>query len=280
LADSTQYLYNDWLQLALELGLVGLLALGVIAWLLKKIFIKTHRPAAETPLLLAANSVLIAIAVAACFSYPLQTTLTFYSFLACAGVHARYAYRLRPQYAYTHTRVLKNSVIGLVLLALLSKTAIELYSNCLLKTANELAASGYKHEALQKLTTLNRWPFATAQSWFQQGFLLHQLNQPEAALQCLNQSDQLQPDHLTQNLQATIYLSMGNHEAAKAHYLQALYMVPNRLQPRLHLAQYYQATGQKDSAVYWAKELLSYPVKIDSEQARAIRRQAQALLHE
>jgi O-antigen polymerase len=278
LADSTQYLYNDWLQFALELGLVGLLVVTFIAWLLKKIFIKTHRLASETPLLLAANTVLVAIAVAACFSYPLQTPFTFYFFVAVVLVHARYAYRLRPQYASTHIRGLKNGIIGMLLLAILTKTVITIYSNRSLASANGWAASGYKQKALQQLQALNRWPFATAQSWFQQGFLLQQLNQPWAALQCLNKSEHIFPDRLTAALKADVYLSMGNHEAAKENYLRALHMAPNRLQARLHLAQFYHRTGQQDSAVYWAKDLLSYPVKIDNERARIIRQQAQNLL--
>jgi O-antigen polymerase len=278
LADSTQYLYNDWLQFALELGLVGLLVVAFIAWLLKKIFIKTHRPASETPLLLAANTALVAIAVAACFSYPLQTPLIFYFFLTCVLVHARYAYRLRPQYAYAYMRVLKNGIIGITLLMLLTKTAITIYSNRSLATATEWAASGYKQKALRQLQALNHWPFATAKSWFQQGFLLQQLNQPQDALQCLTNSEHLLPDRLTAALKADVYLSMGRHEAAKENYLRALHMAPNRLQARLHLAQFYHRTGQQDSVVYWAKELLSYPVKIDNEQARAIKRQAKDLL--
>ena len=157
-------------------------------------------------------------------------------------------------------------------------TAIIIYSRWQTKQATQLAAAGYTTEALEQLQGLNRWPTATAHSWFQQAQMLHQTGRPQAALACLQHCEQRRPNQLTQQLKADIYTGMGYYAKAEQCLLTAVYMAPNRLRSKYLLMLHYETTGQPHKARQWRTIILNTPAKVPSVEATFFRQQAQVLL--
>jgi tetratricopeptide (TPR) repeat protein len=267
LADDVQYLYNDWLQFCLELGMAGLLITAVIAWLLKEIFIKAKAQADKIPLLMAANATLVCIGVAALFSFPLHNTCIVWLFVFCLLIHTHYTHRLRPVYANRLIQYLKNGVVATLLALAAVNTGIQGYAKRVTKQSAALMAAGYKLVALEKLQTISHWPFTSGESLFQHAFLLYQINKPLEALACINQSERFNSSHLSMQLKGDILYSLKQYPQAEQCYLSAVYMIPNRLRSKYQLMQFYKNTGEVTKARYWQHVLLTQPVKINSPEA-------------
>jgi tetratricopeptide (TPR) repeat protein len=220
----------------------------------------------------AARVALTCMGVAALFSYPLQNTVCVYFFIACLLLYCHYTYQLRPAYNRPIIRFVKNGLIAAALLLHIANTAIKLYSQGQTRLAVELSAAGYKTEALEKLQRLNRWPTATAHSWFQQAFLLQQTGQLQQALRCLNRCQQYHTNNITRQLMGDIYYDLKDTAETERHYQTAVYMAPNRLRSKYHLMMFYKNTGQLQKARHWQRIILSMPVKIASAETQELLR--------
>jgi hypothetical protein len=66
-------------------------------------------------------------------------------------------------------------------------------------------------------------------------------------------------------LSAYINLKNGDFKKAESDYLTSVYMVPKKFKPKYELMNFYLATNQIEKALYWAKLIYSFPIKIPSE---------------
>jgi hypothetical protein len=144
--------------------------------------------------------------------------------------------------------------------------------------AVQVAAGGASKKAIQLLLQLQNNPAAAQNYAGLLASLYHQTAQTGKAIAMLEEWHNKACNQALHAQLADYYLAQNNIAAARYHYFTSLYIKPGLLQPRLQLAQLYAATGQPDSASYWTKDLLAYPVKVNSEQARQIRKKAAALL--
>ncbi|GAA4199535.1 hypothetical protein GCM10022289_10040 [Pedobacter jeongneungensis] len=76
------------------------------------------------------------------------------------------------------------------------------------------------------------------------------------------------------------YFKMADHKNAEKCFLTAAYMVPNRFVPKKLVMAYFIATGKNDKAILWAKNIISYKVKVPSKEVDLIKRSANKFLIE
>ncbi len=278
LADNVSYLYNDWLQALLEIGLVGLLILVIIIFLFYKIFIRKKNIAKHNKILQITNTILIAISVAALFNFPLQSIYIFIPFILCVSIHFYFYYQLRTNYNYAIIKRIKNFLLGILALFALYYSIIIYKYKCATKEAITLSLSGYKTEAISIFEKLEKYPFADYEATFQHAVLLFQVNKLPEALKKLKKSEQLNISDVTYKLKADIYYELGNNIEAEKNYLVAVYMIPNRMVSKFNLMQFYLKTNQKEKATYWANAILTMKIKIPSNTTNDIKNNTKLIL--
>lgn len=74
------------------------------------------------------------------------------------------------------------------------------------------------------------------------------------------------------------YERLGNVDSAVSSYRQSAMLDPNKMKPRFALMRLYLKMADTVSAVRMAKEIISMPVKIATEQADRYQRRARQLL--
>jgi tetratricopeptide (TPR) repeat protein len=268
LADNVSYLYNDWLQFALELGLVGMAIVLICRWLFFKIFVRAPAHTSARTKLFTANAVLIFLSTTACFSFTLQATPTCWLFCLALLVHARYTYSLRTAYRSTIGKGLFKLLAIAIFIFIVIRGVVQLYANKISNEAYHLSAAGMRAEALHKLERLHAKPFCkTALSLYHRAFVLHELNRSNEAVHYLQQSIEKEPSHVSYLLLGDIYNDLQEYQKAEANYLQAACMVPNRLRSKNKLVQFYKERGDSLRAEFWWKQLLETPIKIKSKEA-------------
>jgi tetratricopeptide (TPR) repeat protein len=136
------------------------------------------------------------------------------------------------------------------------------------------ASSGYSQKAIALLLPLQNNEYAAQNYAALLAGLYHQSGQTAKAIAVIETMHQRVCTHELHQLLGNYYLELHHPASGRQHYFTCLYIKPGLLQSRLNAAQFYKATGKFDSALFWAKDLLSYPVKINSPATEAMRRQA------
>lgn len=261
LAGNGYYLFNDWLQAALEIGLIGILILSICIFLFFKLY--EWKPN-NGRVLKAANAILICISVAAFFNYPLQVPLIFGSFIFSLILHFHYSYRLRQQFRYRQFVLLKNSLlIGVSLLSLYYCIYIYQYKR-LSYQAYTLNRIGYKNEADSLFQKLDKMNFSDYNTKYNYAFLLYFKNDLPQSETKINEALALAYSLDGVKLKADILYEQNKLEEAEKYYLQAVYMVPNKMYTKFNAMQFYIKTNQLAKAKYWALAIINMRIKIPS----------------
>jgi O-antigen polymerase len=111
----------------------------------------------------------------------------------------------------------------------------------------------------------------------QYGKSLGFLKQSAKAIETLKQATRHLNTTIVCSSLGQLYEQTGNPSAAEMLYLEAWYMVPNRLYPKYQLATLYNQMGARERAYVLAKELLMMPTKVESTATKEIRSWAKEL---
>jgi hypothetical protein len=136
------------------------------------------------------------------------------------------------------------------------------------------ANSGYTQKAITLLLPLQHNRFAAQNYAALLSGLYHQTGQTTKAITVIEGMHQRVCTHELHQLLGNYYLDMHHPASARQHYFTCLYIKPGLLQSRLNVAQFYKAAGQPDSALFWAHDLLRYPVKINNSEAQHLKLRA------
>jgi O-antigen polymerase len=280
LADHSYYLFNDWLQMALELGIIGLVALGFIIFLFFKLYHVTTNTKRNKTFLIGANAGLFSIATAALCSYPLQHPATLFLFAVYVTIHVYFSYTLKPTYNFLF---FKNIVRGIILISTISfayySSKVYQYKK-LSKQAMELTSSGYKNKALAIYAELKDYPFQDYNVLYNEAVVWHQKKDLKKALQVLSNCEKINIDDNILKLKAEIYNELGNYSEAEKNYLLAVYMIPNRMQSKYNIMQFYKQQHQLTKATEWAHTILKMPIKVPSATTDQLLKNTKAILKE
>lgn len=273
LADNTYYAFNDYFQVVLETGIVGLilvvLVFAIILWSIKKVLVQTRHP-----VLLWCISLLISILVAACFSHLLEKSI--FQVIVCTILFI---------ILYYHARIAAGKIfvshILLLLFTLIMVWHIKGYQERLLidnnfKTANEYFMAGYHMECIQELSSLRPVDDQKRISIYVQS--LFALGSEKYERDLLTLIDGF-PNSSLSEMMGDFYLKNGEYSKAELHYVKAINMVPNRFIPRYRLFNLYVSTRQNHKARMVGNEILNLPIKVNSFQIRIIQQSVKNLLH-
>ena len=272
LAGMTYFAFNEWLQIAVESGLVGL---GIFVTLLFFIF-KTKTANYEV---LAAKGCLIAILVQTFFFYPfsiLSIQLIFTFSLAVLSVkHGNYLKIKLPQNAIRVSAAMLL-LIGAVLFSdqFNKFRALKQWE----KAAFLVSIQGDKALLLyEKIFPILRYK---GDFLFNYGAELSELGHYEKSIEILEEAKK-KFNHID------LYMFLGNsykglnqYEKAERNYLHASFMIPHRFYPKYLLVKLYLDTGQKIKARKLAREMVNMEVKIPSAIVSGIREEMKKILND
>ncbi len=279
LADNTFYAFNDYLQWIIETGVWGLLFLAMVLYFTIRRIIFLNKDNLKKPILVSATAALICIAVASLFSNPLQVIPIQGIVLICLGVIAFYPNK-RSDFSTTK-KLISFFYRGfvMVLAVIFINNAWNVYKRKQIeKEAFELTQSGYKTEAIARYKTLiEKYP-ETGYNWFLYSQQLYYSNRLVEAKESLDKCRLYYVDNKVYKLKAAIEEELNMYPEAEKSYLRAIYMVPNRMGSRLDLLNFYIARNDTSKAVYWARSILTMPIKVLSDRVDNILRETKSIL--
>lgn len=275
LAGNGYYLFNDWLQFVLEIGLIKLLIIGCT---LAFFSIFLHWQPRNKKLLFAIDGTLICISFAAFFSYPLQVPIILFLFLICLFLHCFYSYSFKKSNNTKYARFfLTANISGIILIGIPYLILVHQYK---LKSnlAFELYRDGFKQKADSIFTRLSKYPFADYNTCYNHAYLLFFKNDLNSSLIQINKALTLAYSTEGVKLKANILTELNKLNEAEHYYIQAIYITPNRMIPKFNLLQFYLKNNQLLKAKYWAYDICNMPVKIPSSTTLNIQYQAKNIL--
>jgi O-antigen ligase len=267
LADNVRHPFNEYLLLAVNFGLIGVLVLFLLLYQLWK----THRRNPDKPLLLCiACWCILSTGVFAMFSYPLKYPFTLVtgllSLYICGFFRRRFHWRE------------KTAMIGMFVIA------------CYFVSDRMLAEMKWKQLARQSLLgkteqALPSYRLLHNRLRMKELFLynyaaeLNVVRRYGESLSVARECERLMADYDLQMLIADNCRQLKRHEEAEAHYKKASMMCPVKFVPLYELATLYLAAGQTGKALTLAQKIVDKEIKIPSATVHAIKNRMRELLN-
>lgn len=279
-AGAPEYGFNEYLQLGMELGMIGLLlflgVLGMAAWQL----IRSGQP--EAPAVLGG---LAAYAVFACFSYPLNVLpliVVLVLFLALAGTMAG---KDRVS-ADLHRKGRQLVVWGVAMAGFLITEEI-------VRDKAELRQAYVHWKEEQHYFNMNIFEETVAhyrelypclkdqpRFLFEYGQCLSKTGQYEEAIRILSEGVRLSADPMFYNIMGRSAQALGRYGEAETYFEQAARRVPHRLYPLYLLAKMYFESGQPEKGREMAWRVLRKEPKVMSEVVKEMKAELRECLKE
>jgi len=273
IADSPEYAFNEYLQITVEHGIIGLLLfLGI----LYSILTRRTVPAESVGVVSAVHGSLVAFCVFAFFSYPfsvLALTILFVVLTAISASLSQPVERLQLRSVSIVAGVLCLSMSVYSSVAILSRyTAYREWSS-----AQILYNTGDFENAIDNYQRLYPKLNRQKQFLFEYARCLSAKSQFDASNAMLARVLLFGSNPVIYNCMGDNYKNTGDYENAEKMYLRASQIVPGRHLPLYLLMKLYQDTGQTEKAQDMAKILLEKPVKLPSPVIKKIKDEASKL---
>lgn len=273
LADEATYVFNDYLQLAIEQGLIGLTLIVTpfiltIRRILKASLFEKH----ELPLSGSIASILI-ILVSGFTSYPFEIipvviNLIFYlalidSHLDCRNntlninFPTKFMFGIAIMLCFYSIFLITNETKG--------------------DTAFALSEEGYQNKALGLYKKVNYLQTQKREMLYNYAITLNNTHQLKEALQIIERAKLFYTAPKVFSLCGSIYQEIESPKKAEENYCMAVYICPNRITNRMQLANFYLQMNQKQKAKYWLDLILKMPIKVKSSTTDLYLQKAKAL---
>ncbi len=285
-ADSPDNAFNEYVQMAVELGVVGLVLFLLVAGSLFAVrgfssFIPRRELSGNKNLIGHPSSVarhsLITFLVFAAFSYPfsvLPLTILFVVLLALSTSSSR---------KLSFSIPLWLRMAGSVLCV-----GITIYSACQIlprkiayrewPSVQTLYHAEIYTKALKDYQILYPLLGHEKQFLFEYGQCLSKTGQYEESNRIFHEFLHYGSDPMIYNCMGNNFKAMEDYSGAEAAYIHASQIVPNRHYPLYLLMKLYQESGQMNKARTTAQTLLDKPVKVKSTAIREMQEEAKQLI--
>ncbi len=272
LADNVKHPFNEFVKVAIEFGLVGLLIiLSIISFFLWKIIRSKN---AIRSLFL---SGLVSFLVFACFSYPLQ-------YVAVWLLLAFYLSAILPvkdiEIKNTFISITVRCTIIIVCVFFLFQTYDQIHSEIKWKTIAMNSLQGKTEAMLPEYEKLyNESLKRNSLFLYNYGAELNFSGRFDKSNDVLTECKKHFNDYDLQMLLADNYYKIGKAEKAIQIYEHASIMIPCRFLPLFKLFEIYKKEGQKDLAQKIANKIINKKPKILSSSVTFIKSEAKEYLH-
>ncbi len=276
LADNVYYAFNEWIHLAIEIGvpLTICIFLAIVYTFLKAY--KNNRDSNSLPekRIVAAFGALF---TATLFSYPffyLPSLLLFGYLYACVFKLANF------QIWATMPNTLKKISVCILVLFISFKFYQQYSARMKWKEAVELQQVGYKRAALSSMLSGYSILKDNGDFLFAMGNAYQSVNQIDSALYYYKQSVTFKNDYELHRQIGQLYHQNGLDSLAENHLLKAVYIVPNRFKSREMLVDFYVSTGNWEKAKFWANETLRLKEKVPSAVTKQVKEKMEKIASE
>ncbi|MDR2040603.1 MAG: O-antigen ligase family protein [Bacteroidales bacterium] len=267
-ADSPEYAFNEYVQMVVEIGWVGLaLFMAVIVC----VFCSGNGTQASKE-----KCALLAFLVFAAFSYPFSVLPLCILFVFLLGISAS-----SSKFYFTLPAWLK--VAGLIIILF-----ITIYSSCQILPKKKAYREWMSFQMLYNsngygsvVDHYKKWhPFLKheKQFLFEYGQSLSKTGQHIESNHIFEQYLHYGSDPMVYNCMGNNFKAMEEYQKAEEAYIRASQIVPNRHYPLYLLMKLYEETGQTDKSTDVAKILLEKPVKVMSTAIREMQLDAKQLI--
>jgi len=268
LADNTYYLFNDYFQFVLEVGLLGLLVVILFWTLIVRAFVsfyKLHKNLAEEICFIA----VIPLVFAALFNHLFEKVAVQLIFcLTFPGI-------IYSEFRGRHKRKVLYITVYLTffLIFLFNNKNLLLLRNSYnqLEEAQILASSGYSLESLDSLEHIKTSVRNTTAYQLTYGQLLYNIHRYRDALPFLKNASAGLPSSDLYLLIGLCNKNLKAYDAAEYYLKSAIMMTPNRFSARSELLSLYILRNKQPEAKEMALDILKLPVKIDSQKVQEIK---------
>lgn len=275
-AGHPDYAFNEYMHVAVELGLAGLFLFLLVAGLCLSPFIKRETGGRQT---LAGYymAALIGMLVFSLFSYPFDVLPLFILFVAFLAVTASQTRPLRRQPGF------RWHVAGwLVLLVLTVAVALQVLprrqSYRGWQEAHLLFRSGAYADALDEYLFLYERLKYEEKFLLEYGRCLSHRHQYEESNRIFEEYLDIGCDPEAYNYMGNNLKALGQYVDAEQVYIRAASITPNRHYPEYLLMKLYRDTGREKEAVDKARHIMAKPVKVNSQVIALIRQEAVKIL--
>jgi tetratricopeptide (TPR) repeat protein len=273
LADNTFYAYNDFYQILIEFGLIGFSISLILLWGLYQLVNKLLKQYPQNVLIKSSVASIISILVASLFSYPFQILLIIIQFIFCISI-LLYFY-IKGLSKFKNTLVF---LMGFCILIFLSFSFFNTQYKLKAIGTQELSRAGYKTDALNNYKVLSKSYFAEGNYLFEYARELYNCNKVNEAIIILNATKNSFISSEVYKFSASINTELKNYTQAEKDYKTAIFMVPNRMTSRKNLLDFYIEQKDTTNAIFWAKSIISMPVKIESNITKSIQKTTEIIL--
>lgn len=276
LADNVYYAFNEWIHLAIEIGVPLTLC---ILFLILYIFLRAVKNSRENGSLHQKRVVAAfgALFIATLFSYPLFyfPSLFLFGCLFVAVFHVAniQGWDLVP-------KRLKITSVCFLMVVVGFKFYNEYSARMKWKEAADLQKIGYKRAALSSMLSGYSVLNDNGDFLFAMGRLYQSINKIDSALYYYRKSASFKNDYELHLQMGLLYHESGANSLAELHYLKAVYMVPNRFRSRKMLVDFYVSTGNINKAKFWANETFRLKEKVPTPLTKQIKEQIKNIANE
>lgn len=258
LADNSFFAFNDYFQLVIENGILGIVFLIVFStFLYKQIKASLIN---NSPIFIAATSSLICILITALFSYPFQFLPIAIQSLFCLSIINS---STPKQISNKASKILNPTFVLLGVVCLVHYCFYYSYQQKA-KLASDLSRAGYKTKAIEKYKQLGNCYIKDGNVLYKYAQELYYTNNTKDAANVLEDAKRQLSTNEIYKLSASINMELKNYKQAEQDYKTAINMVPNRMLSRKELLDFYIVQKDTVNAIFWANSILNMPVKVPS----------------
>lgn len=263
LADTVQYPFNEYLNIGVTLGMLGIMA--ILIWLvyLWRVYIRHPNYEKECALL-----VWLSVGVFSAFSYPLMYPFVWLLLGYASVILLKDTWKLQPFFLKVTALCLLVSCLWMG-----NRTYRRIKAELLWAEAVENSSFGQIKQAMQKYQQV--YPVLRKDRYFMYNYAMelnrHGMN--DDALRVAKECRSLWADYDLELLLGNLYEQMNEESQAKEHYIKASQMCPNRFVPLYQLVLLLDKNGQKDEAFQIAQHIIEKPVKVPSYQVNRIKKE-------
>ncbi|GAB3896979.1 O-antigen ligase family protein [Larkinella knui] len=268
-ADYVPYAFNDFLQIILENGLIGLgIFSAFLVLTLRKGVKQLHTASA---FLIGSMGALLTLIVAGFFSYPFEVPVIWVLFLFFISVvsYPPMGETLSIPGRIGIVKILCLLTIALMVMVLKSEIHLIKAKTDWKKARDLLSGHSFNKSAELYRTVLQELP-DTPEVMLGYGKALYMTGDFAQSATILEKASTRTADPVLYTNLGNVYLKLDKYDLSEKSYKKAISIIPNKLYPRYLLAMMYLKTGDSVKARQTAFYIVNMPVSIPSPASRQI----------
>ena len=274
LAGNTIYMYNDPLQLVIEIGLLGLAILIIVTSQFFRYLRRDYLLFDEKPLLSGAYLSIVCIVVSSFFSFPFQIIGILIHFVFCIAVIVSFHQKelSKRQFLNENSYQEISKIIFLVTSIFLLFFGYQ--SFLFYQKADEavlLSKAGFRKKAINSYHELYNDFIKDGDIMYNYADELAKINQLDSTILVLNETMKYRYDDKCVLLMGNLLLEKKRFPEAEKYFIQAVHLDPKLFRNRQVLFHFYYETKQWNKALYWGNSILNLKVKIPSKTVENIK---------